>query len=203
MSFLSAGVISSYWGKIGTLDMLGDLITSNQVFQISGILNDLDASFTSRLDPRLSLKQLLGKSLDAYYYSLAVQAGCLTFEKASDDPKSSEYKLKIPNLELQNVWSDYIINTVMSEKDKDLDKVFSRIADTEVFNDQLAAFISNQLSYFDFHEQLEKTYHVFIFGMAAALGYKCRSNLESGLGRYALIEAPEFTAIIEFKLSPD
>jgi hypothetical protein len=50
--------------------------------------------------------------------------------------------------------------------------------------------------------EVEKMYHVFIFGMILTLGYKCRSNRESGFGRYDLfVEAPSFVAIIEFKHS--
>ena len=60
-----------------------------------------------------------------------------------------------------------------------------------------------RLSYFDsVSDELEKTYHVFIFGMVLLLGYKCASNLEAGFGRYdILIEAPTFSAVIEFKQS--
>jgi len=38
--------------------------------------------------------------------------------------------------------------------------------------------------------------------MVLLLGYKCASNLEAGFGRYdILIEAPSFSAVIEFKQS--
>ncbi|MCL2665988.1 MAG: PD-(D/E)XK nuclease domain-containing protein, partial [Defluviitaleaceae bacterium] len=68
---------------------------------------------------------------------------------------------------------------------------------------KLTNFISVRLSYFDAEsKELEKTYHVFIFGMVLLLGYKCASNLEAGFGRYdILIEAPMFSAVIEFKQS--
>jgi len=51
-------------------------------------------------------------------------------------------------------------------------------------------------------DPLEKTYHVFIFGMMLTLGYECRSNMEAGYGRYDLfVRAPEWTAAIEFKVA--
>ncbi|MDR2580124.1 MAG: PD-(D/E)XK nuclease domain-containing protein, partial [Fibromonadaceae bacterium] len=57
-------------------------------------------------------------------------------------------------------------------------------------------------SYFDLHDNLEKTYHGFVLGLMVALGFDVRSNNSAGAGRYDLfIEAKRWTAVVEFKVS--
>jgi hypothetical protein len=116
LSFLKNGKIDSYWGISGSMTLLGDLTTSSRAFQISSATSDLSASFISSIDSQLSLKSLLKYNADAYYYSLAVQAGYLTFKKVSND----EFRLKIPNYELQNVWENYMETEAMKQKNRDL-----------------------------------------------------------------------------------
>ncbi len=201
MSYLHFGTISNYWGKSGTIDLLGELLTGARAISLSKIIEDTSKYFTSKIDPRLSLKEVFSKEFDFYYYSLAIQAGYLTFEKLNDDPMDMEYKVSVPNKELVMVWKEYILNKIVRNEANHLADCFDRISsDIELFNDNLTEFINYQLSFFDLDEELQKTYHVFVFGMILGLGYKCTSNLESGLGRYdLLVESPDFFAVMEFK----
>ena len=70
----------------------------------------------------------------------------------------------------------------------------------EEFNHSFQDFVSFQLSTFDAGKELEKTYHILVFGLILGAGYKCSSNRERGYGRYDLwLEGPDFNVIIEFK----
>ncbi len=201
MSYLRFGTISNYWGKSGTIDLLGELLTGARAISLSEIIEDTRKYFISKIDPRLSLQEVFSKEFDFYYYSLAIQAGYLTFEKRTDDPMDMEYKVSVPNKELVMVWKEYILNKIVRNEANHLADCFDGISsDLELFNDKLTEFINYQLSFFDLDEELEKTYHVFVFGMILGLGYTCTSNLESGLGRYdLLVESSDFIAVMEFK----
>jgi len=159
------------------------------------------------VEPKLDLMQLLRNVEDSFYYSLAVQAGYLTYtpEEDSDDSESYDklYKIFIPNMEARNTWKKQILSNMGLRPHNEFTDIFDNIENTAVFDRKLTNFISMKLSYFDANaDELEKIYHVFIFGMVLLLGYKCTSNLEAGFGRYdILIEAPKFCAVIEFKRS--
>ncbi|MCL2815957.1 MAG: PD-(D/E)XK nuclease domain-containing protein, partial [Oscillospiraceae bacterium] len=105
--------------------------------------------------------------------------------------------------EAQHTWKNQILTQMRLRPQNEFAGIFDHIANTEVFSRRLTNFLSMRLSYFDADSgELEKTYHVFIFGMVLLLGYRCTSNLEAGFGRYdILIEAPQFSAVLEFKRS--
>jgi len=184
--------------------VLTDLITPSRAEQLSKMLIEPDYEYETYLDPKLDLSQLMRNFDDSYYYSLAVQAGYLTYTAAEDtDLHDRLYKVFIPNMEARNTWKNQILSNMGLRPYNDFVNIFNNIENTEDFSRKLTNFLSMKLSYFDADSgELEKTYHVFIFGMVLLLGYKCTSNLESGFGRYdILIETPTFSAVIEFKQS--
>jgi len=109
----------------------------------------------------------------------------------------------MPNLELQSVWRDFILEFVVEVPGADFRDIFKNIGDTDDFSIQLKDFIDRRLSYFDTDKnEPEKIYHIFLFGMALGARFKCASNKESGFGRYdLLIEGETFNAVLEFKKS--
>jgi hypothetical protein len=151
----------------------------------------------------VSLEGFFGNEFDEYYYSVAVQAGYLTFEEYSSEEKTlpRKYRLLVPNEELRYVWRAYILSKIVNDPKNQLERIFAGIGDLERFSEDLGEFISFKLSCFDLEKKVvEKIYHVFIFGMLLTLGYECRSNREAGYGRYdLLVKAPEWTGVIEFK----
>jgi len=106
-------------------------------------------------------------------------------------------------MEARRTWETQILTQMKLRPQNEFIGIFDSIENTEAFSRKLTNFITMRLSYFDANaNELEKIYHVFIFGMVLLLGYKCTSNLEAGFGRYdILIEAPKFSAVIEFKQS--
>ena len=204
MSYLYYGKLDNYWGNSGTLDMLINLMNKNRADGLLELIEDRNAYVITELQPRLSLKNIASANLaDSQFYSLAIQAGYLTYdiEAEAADIQSAAYRVYIPNLELQSVWRDFILEFVVEVPGADLRGIFRNIGDTKDFSDQLENFIDYRLSCFDTDRQEpEKIYHVFLFGMALGAKLKCTSNKESGFGRYdLLIEGDAFNAVLEFK----
>ena len=196
--------LDMYWSNTGNMNILTDLITRCRAEQLSKMLAESGYAHETYLEPKLDLSQLLRNVDDSFYYSLAVQAGYLTYT-ATEDTESYEklYKVFIPNMESRNTWKKQILSNMGLRTYNEFNSIFDNIENTGEFDRKLTNFISMKLSYFDLDaNELEKIYHVFIFGMILLLGYKCTSNLEAGFGRYDIfIEAPKFSAVIEFKQS--
>jgi len=194
------GKIRNYWGQSGTIDLLGNLLTPRRAAQIGEAVKELGASFPANVDPRVSLHEFFQNDYDQYYYSVAIQAGYLTFEQ-EPKPGAKEYRIRVPNRELMDVWQSYLLMKIVHDPRNQLGIIFAEIEDLEEFSRDLEEFISFKLSCFDIDTKaIEKIYHVFIFGMLLTLGYDCKSNREAGYGRYdILVAAPEWTGAIEFK----
>jgi len=209
ISYLRHEVFDNYWGQSGSINLLGKLLTPTRAVQIGEASKELGVSFVSEVDPRVSLEGFFCNQFDKYYYGVAIQAGYLTFESALEgETLPRKYRIRIPNKELLYVWRSYILSELVNDPQNRLGQIFAGIDDLEKFGRALSDFISFKLSYFDLETNtrpewaLEKTYHMFIFGMILTLGYECSSNLESGYGRYdLLVKAPEWTAAIEFKVA--
>ena len=202
MSYLYYRKLDNFWGKSGTLDMLIKLMNKTRADCLLGLIEDRNAFFVTELQPRLSLKNIKPGFSDSQFYSLAIQAGYLTYDPETEQGvQPAMYRVYIPNIELQQVWRDFILEFVVEVPGADLRGIFNKINDTEDFSGLLKDFISYRLSCFDTDKnEPEKIYHVFLFGMALAAGYKCASNKESGFGRYdLLIESGTFNAVLEFK----
>ena len=204
MSYLRNGCrLDTYWSNTGNMNILTDLITPSRAEQLSKMLAEAGYGHETPLEPKLDLSLLMSNVDDAYYYSLAVQAGYLTYTPSDPEPNDRLYKVFIPNMEAQSTWKNQILSNMGLRTHNEFSGIFDNIENTGEFDRKLTNFISMKLSYFDTDSgELERTYHVFIFGMMLLLGYKCTSNLEAGFGRYdILIEAPHFGAVIEFKQS--
>jgi hypothetical protein len=203
MSYLYYGKLDNYWSKSGTLDMLINLMNKNRADRLLEIIENRNAFVITQLQPRLSLKNIVSNLSDPQFYSLAIQAGYLTYDTETEAAADSSpiYRVYIPNLELRSVWREFILEFVVEAPGDDFRSIFNNIGDTKEFSNQLKDFIDYRLSYYDTDKnEPERIYHVFLFGMTLAAKYKCTSNKESGFGRYdLLIEDSTFNAILEFK----
>ena len=89
MSCLRKGYkLNTYWSSTGNMNILTDLITPARAEQLSRMLAEPGYTHETYLEPKLDLSLLLNNVDDLYYYSLAVQAGDLTYI-AADDTESS------------------------------------------------------------------------------------------------------------------
>ena len=208
MSYLHYGKLDNYWANSGTLDMLINLMNKRRADGLLKMIENQNFFITTELQPRLSLKNIASANLaDSQFYSLAVQAGYLTYDIESEQTgiRAAAYRIYMPNLELQSVWREFILEFVVEAPGADFQDIFKNIGDTEDFSIQLKDFIDHRLSCFDTDKnEPEKIYHIFLFGMALGAKFKCTSNKESGFGRYdLLIEGDIFNALLEFKKSVD
>jgi hypothetical protein len=207
MSYLYYGKLDNYWAKSGTLDMLITLMNKRRADEILEMIENQKYYIITELQPRLSLKNIASANLsDSQFYSLAIQAGYLTYDIETEQTgiqQPATYKVYMPNLELQSVWREFILEFVVEVPGVDLRNIFKNIGNIEDFSNQLKDFINYRLSYFDTDKnEPEKIYHIFLFGMALGAKFKCTSNKESGFGRYdLLIEGDNFNAVLEFKKS--
>ena len=200
LSYMDSGILDNYWGMSGSMNTLMDALTSERVDAITDLLST-GKEIETTIERRMSLQQLKNNNIsNSSFYSFAVQTGYLTYELDRMDGYDNIYKLRIPNLELSHVWRDFILSEMLKSKHTSLRDIFKGISETEEFSVQFQEFVSFQLSSFDIGKELEKTYHVLVFGLILGAGYKCSSNRERGYGRYDLwLEGPDFNVIIEFK----
>ena len=200
LSYAKKGVLDNYWGMSGSMEMLIDALSSQRADAITDLLSN-GREIETKIKRRMSLQQLRSGNIDDdSFYSFAVQAGYLTYELHQKGDVEDIFRLRCPNKELIRVWYDFILSEVVIGKHKNLRDIFKHIADTQEFSHSFQDFISFQLSSYDAGKELEKTYHVLVFGLILGAGFKCSSNRESGYGRYDLwLEGPDFNVIIEFK----
>ena len=197
LSYMEWGVLDNYWGMSGSMDMLIDALNTERVDAITDLLSS-GREIETKIERRLSLRQLRSGDIDdSSFYSFAVQTGYLTYDKGEC---GKEFILYLPNRELREVWEGFILNEVLKSRHINLRDIFRNISDTEEFSRKFEEFVSFQLSCYDAGKELEKTYHVLVFGLILGAGFKCSSNKERGLGRYDLwLEGSDFNVIIEFK----
>ena len=197
LSYLKKGMLDNYWGMSGSMEMLIDALNKDRAEAIAELISD-GKEIETLIERRLSLRQLRSGDIDdASFYSFAVQAGYLTYNRVAGE---KIFNIFLPNKELCEVWESFILKEVLKSRHTNLRDIFCNIADTEDFSNSFRDFISFQLSTYDVGKELEKTYHVLVFGLILGAGFKCSSNRERGYGRYDLwLEGPDFNVIIEFK----
>jgi hypothetical protein len=203
MNYLSdpeAG-LKGYWSMTGNESLLGELLTDVRADAINRMRGETDYYHDAALDDHLNMEHLKDTALcdDRSFYTLAVQAGYLSFNHTVED---GVYEVFIPNMEARRVWARLLLSYRYKGVDQRLPSIFAGISNVELFSCQLAEFVSMVLSYNDFRAQDEWVYHVFFLGLVYSLGYECKSNLEAGLGRFdIMIKSRRFSAVIEFKVA--
>lgn len=205
MSAMQNAVLNNYWGRSGIMDVIKAHLTPERVEQIIDIVNGYpEKGREIVLKDRLTVDDLLRYDDDEAFYSMLVQTGYLTYDVISPgvDFFKQQQMIRLSNRELWHVWEEFILYNIVSTKAKALETIFKNHLDQpELIARELSLNLSNRLSYFDFDAyEPEKTYHVFVAGILAAIGYKFVSNRESGLGRYDIaVELPDYNLVFEFK----
>jgi hypothetical protein len=193
--------LMGYWSMSGGADLLSSLLNSKRAETIAGMLQDKQTKHETTLDHQMNMEHLknITHCSDTSFYTIAVQAGYLSFEQIS----GSLFKVFIPNEEAKRVWARLFLDTQYKDPIPKIVDIFSNISSTEQFSEQLTDFASMELSYHDVvKNEAERLYHVFFFTMLYVLGHDCKSNREAGLGRAdILLQTPQYNAIFEFKVS--
>jgi hypothetical protein len=204
MGYLNAGKFGTYWGKSGSMDLIKNNLTNDRIDAISKIISN--GGIRESVGDRLSMEDLNSKNRSAAFYSLLVQTGYLThdrtdLDRGKYDSPSNIFLLSCPNVELQKVWKEWILDKIYATNFYNIINAFDYGDNLAIFQGRFRELLNNKLSYFDFEkDEPEKTYHVYVLGLLAASGYKVKSNKESGFGRYDIVlELDDKTMIFEFK----
>ena len=116
-------------------------------------------------------------------WSVLLMTGYLT--KADPDTVDETVELKIPNVEISNIFEETVIRyfkdslALDRSKQKTLMKALWE-GDEEKASEMMTDILFETISYHDYHENY---YHAFLTGIISGLGYAVKSNQENGLGR--------------------
>jgi hypothetical protein len=199
MSYLKTGNFDNYWGQSGTLNIIRRLLNTERKATLEQLLQGETAS--TRIENRISLRDLGPMAADEDYYSLIVQAGYLSVE---EETALDTYNVRIPNIELMNVWKSFILKDVTGHS-ADFIKLFNNLADPQAFAWDTERMLNGKLSFFDLNpDDPEAAYHGLVLGILSIydniVARRPLSNREAGYGRYdVLFEWQCYSIIFEFK----
>ena len=189
--------LMGYWTQTGGARLMANLFNAERVHAIVQMLDGSAPSQDAELHSQLEMATVMNPEVcdDSVFFTLAVQAGYLSF-----DGKPGGYSVRIPNEEAREAWAKLIMSTQYRGIGNSLYRIFNDRRDLDLMSTRLTKFFSMALSYHDYGESIEQTYHAFFLGAVWTLRYECKSNREAGFGRYDIaIKAHDFSAVIEFK----
>ena len=193
--------LMGYWSLTGGEGLLSSLMNGRRAEVIVRLLDDEQYRYNTTLDYQMNMEHLKNAAdcSDITFYTIAVQAGYLTFEQIN----AGFFKVFIPNEEAKRVWARLFLDTQYKDPIPKIIDIFNNISDTEQFSERLTNFASMALSYHDIVEnETERLYHVFFFTLLYIMGHDCNSNREAGLGRAdILLQTSQYNAVFEFKTS--
>ncbi|MDR1542230.1 MAG: ATP-binding protein [Clostridiales bacterium] len=211
MSAVCKKECKSFWGKSGTMDLISSLSSISQKNSLMGLLVT-GAKMNSRIEDRVSPASLQKGLSDDALYSLLVQSGYL----ALSNWVNKYGTVRIPNKELEDVWSNFIFTSFFSNAGSMLQSIFS-ILEPEKIADELEQYLLTTLDELSFHNvpthickdgkrrTHEALYHNVVFGLLkggrAELNYdSLSSNREGGDGRFDVdMDLRKVSVIFEFK----
>ncbi|MCL2816088.1 MAG: hypothetical protein FWD23_15960 [Oscillospiraceae bacterium] len=100
--------LKGYWAMSGNESLLGTLLTDSRAETINRMLVEEQYRYDTGLEQHIILEHLKDISLctDVSFYTLAVQAGYLSFEPGDFEG----YRIFVPNMEARRVWARLILN---------------------------------------------------------------------------------------------
>ncbi|ADR17945.1 ATP-binding protein [Calditerrivibrio nitroreducens] len=198
LQFISNGLVfDNYWFETGTPSFLIKLLKERRYFlpNFSNIVVD---------------KKLLS-SFDVENIDLEVilfQSGYLTIEKVIQTPRSIEYKLRIPNLEVQISLNDYILRYLFNHREANYIQNQSYDAfyngELDVIRDNLTTLFSS-IPYTNYTNNELKLYEGFyasvVYSYLASLGVDLIGEDVTNKGRIDLtVFVSDKVYIMEFKV---
>jgi hypothetical protein len=156
MSYLSSpeNGLMGYWSMTGGGNLLTSLLTKTRAEIIAHMLDDDEYRYVAKLDNQLNMEHIknIASCDDVSFYSLAVQAGYMTFKFTEE---REIYEIYIPNMEARKVWARLFLDMCYKGIDNNLHNIFAKIDKVDVFSRELTEFTSMTLSYNDFKVQDE------------------------------------------------
>jgi len=218
LSFLSRGeeFPQAYWLSTSSNDLVRELLT-RFALKLEPLLEELlsGGSIERPLEENVPLNEI--HQSEEAFWSLLVFSGYLKAEVASLDAlERILYRLSIPNREVRQVYATtfrYWIERRMDGYGGSVERLCHALlaGDAETFEEQLQAFVTNLLSFYDHGTVFpEQVYQGFVLGLLAALepAYFVRSNRESGQGRPDVMIKPRVAgnpgavgAVLELKIA--
>ena len=201
LQFIAKGhIYKNYWFETGTPTFLIQLIAQNNYFLPSLANLKVDEKLLNSFDiENLDLEVIL------------YQSGYLTIDKVSERPRGGLlYHLKIPNKEVQQSLSDYIIDSLVSDNTTNRvsiqDDIYEALEDANMSNFKLSLVsMFSSIAYNNYTnntiEKYEGFYSSVIFIYLQSLGLNIQSEKPTNKGRIDLVlKADKHIYIIEFKI---
>ena len=116
-------------------------------------------------------------------WSVLLMTGYLT--KADPEDEEDTVRLRIPNLEIANIFEETVVKRFNEDLELDRSKQKELMqalwdGDEKMASKRMTDILFETISYHDYHENY---YHAFMTGIISGLGYAVKSNQEKGLGR--------------------
>ncbi|ADR18651.1 ATP-binding protein [Calditerrivibrio nitroreducens] len=187
----------NYWFETGTPSFLIKLIKSRNYFlpKLTNLIVD---------DKLLSSFDVENIDLEVILF----QSGYLTIEKVIQTPRNIEYKLRIPNLEVQISLNDYILRYLFNHREANYIQNQSYDAfyngELDVIRDNLTTLFSS-IPYTNYTNNELKLYEGFyasvVYSYLASLGFDLIGEDVTNKGRIDLtVFVSDKVYIIEFKV---
>lgn len=112
--------------------------------------------------------------------------GYLTWAK-QENGNSQLVELKIPNLEILNIFEDSVVSVLQENIDRErqqqlMDALWN--GNEAQATRSISDFLWDTISYHNYHEDF---YHAFISGIFTGIGYGVKTDREMGLGRTDIV----------------
>ncbi|MBR8734409.1 hypothetical protein IX329_002020 [Fusobacterium necrophorum] len=192
LNYISNRKLEAYWINTSSNGII------NQVLETAGRTGSNIFQKLEMLFQQKTIVQRINKASDFHdlvnmdeVWQLFLHSGYLTVSEKKQD---SMYELCIPNKEVYTFFQESFIQKFLGNYTTFTSFIhFLEESKIEELEKSLEEILLSSVSYFDFHGEQEKFYHMFMIGLVASLQerYYIKSNRESGEGRYDISLEPK------------
>jgi hypothetical protein len=197
LSFFTEKFFSNYWISTGAS------ISTEMLLKDYSLLEDLFKQITvnETFFDGFNLKNIRETSF-------LFQSGYLTIKKIKTIRRRRKFVLEIPNQEVKEALSQYMLLAYSTASEDDLDAFSDEIQEAILASD--AAVLEKTLKSlfaqipYNLHSDEEKYYHSIFFVVMLLIGCKMRAEVATNLGKIdAIWEQDDKTTVIEIKYGKD
>ena len=207
LNYLKNRQLMPYWVNTSSNDLIKLILKNSSTIkeQIERLLKG------EEIEVKIDLETVITgiENREDNIWGLFVGTGYLKATRVVD-LKRKIYKVQIPNIEIECLFSD-IIDDWFRDKviGNDLNSIMKDLVtlNLEEFEEKFTILVLEMFSYMDVEKNTaENFYHAFVLGMLVSLKdtYYVNSNRESGVGRYDIMLEPKDkngnSFIMEFKV---
>ncbi len=204
------GLLQPYWVNTSDNILVKDLLTrSSTKFKHEFELLLEDKVVAKFIDENFVFSELKAKEKEAAVWSLLLMTGYLKVISSEETLQGTLCQLKIPNLEIRNLYRKIIELWLSNGKGLEWYNEFLNhllTGNVEKFKDSLSNIMLQTVSVHDLAREPEAFYQGLMIGLTASLDkhdYEKKSNRESGYGRYDIVIIPrdinKLAIILELK----